>query len=389
MKILHVISDLSPETGGPVTAVTGMAKSQIELGHDVSIVATNSGINNLQDTEGININLYPCRFPGWRWSEKFSGALPALIRNADIVHIHTVWEYPTYAASSVCRKMGKPYILRPCGMLDKWSLLQSRWKKMIYFHLFANTIIKNAAAIHFTSKAESENSMLCDNARGRFTLPLGLLPSAYQDLPEQEMFFNRYPELKGRRLILFLGRLHHKKQPEIAIKSFHRLCAGDPSIHLVIAGSGDSGYIDTLKQLVRQLGIEGRVTFTGMLDRKAVREAYRAADLFILPSLQENFGISVAEALAAGCPVVISDEVDLASDIRDAGAGLICEPQVETIAYAVRNILNIDELSRAMSENGKRLIREKFTWESLSEKLVDIYEDIISAESFGPSRETT
>ncbi len=387
MNILHVISDLSPSTGGPVTAVSGMSQSQRELGHEVSIASTFSNEEEVQRIEGVTVDLHPCEFQGWRWSRSLSNALPGLVEKADIVHIHTVWDYPTYAASAACRKLGKPYIIRPCGMLDAWSLSQRTWKKKLYYHLFGHSIISNSAAIHFTSQEESGNSMMCDSARGRFTLPLGLAPSSYENLPGRESFIKRFPGLNNKRLLLFLGRLHYKKQPDIAIKSFHALAAGDTSIHLVMAGSGDDNYVSELKGLVNRLGLSERVTFTGMLDREAVREAYMAAYLFLLPSVQENFGIATAEALAAGCPVVVSGRVNLSSDIKHVGAGLVCEPEVEATTRALQRVLKSDLLRTEMSENGRKLIEDNFTWGKLSKKLTAVYEDILTGQHINPAWE--
>lgn len=377
IQILHIIRDLMPATGGPVTAVQGLADAQSVLGHDVTIATTYSA-DNYKLRGNFKIHAYPCQYNGWCLSFGLAKALPNLISKADIVHLHMVWEFPVLAAAKIAKKLGKPYILRPCGMLDKWSLSQSAWKKNIYKFLFASSILDNAAAIHFTLEGEKNNSWCGSNAKKRFVLPIGLSASEYQDLPERHAFFKRFPKLKGRRVVLFLGRVHAKKQPHILIRAFKKVYTSNPDIHLVIAGPGEKDYVAELKRLTKELKINGNVTFTGMLVGNAVHEAYRAAELLVLPSLQENFGIAVAEAMAAGCPVVVSNKVDLAPEISDAKAGLVCLPEVESTAQAMKQILEDKALGDRMGDNGRHLVLNKFTWDKIANELLVVMEDILS-----------
>jgi glycosyltransferase involved in cell wall biosynthesis len=358
MNILHVIPDLLPESGGPVTAIKGLANAQSALGHNVAIATTYSS-DDYKLRGDFEIHAYPCEYNRWRLSFSLVKALPKLISEADMVHLHTIWEFPLLAAAKVAKKLEKPYILRPCGMLDKWSL-------------------DNAAAIHFTLEGEKNNSWRGSNENRSFVLPIGLSTSAYQDLPARHTFFIRFPELKGLRVVLFLGRLHTKKQPEVVIRAFQRVYMSNPDIHLVMAGPGDKDYVEKLKWLVKELKVNENVTFTGMLIGDAVREAYRAAEILVLPSLQENFGIAVAEAMAAGCPVVVSNKVDLAPDISDAKAGLVCLPDVEPTAQAMKRILKDKTLRNRMSDNGRRLVLNKFTWDKIANELFLVVEDILS-----------
>ena len=377
MKILHVIRDLSPASGGPVTAVYGLADAQSAIGHSVAIATTYSADNH-KLRENFKIHAYPCQYNGWRLSFGLAKALPGLISEADIVHLHTIWEFPILAAAKVAKKMGKPYILRPCGMLDKWSLSQNAWKKKMYLKLFMNSILDNAAAVHFTSKGEKNNSR-CGSGTGRnFVLPIGLSTSACRGLPQRMAFFKRFPNLEGLRIVLFLGRLHTKKQPDVVIRAFREIYTDIPDIHLVMAGQGEKNYVAKLKRLAEELKLNGNVTFTGMLTGNSVNEAYRAAELFVLPSLQENFGIAVAEAMAAGCPVVVSNKVDLAPEISDVGAGLVCPPDVESTAGAMKKILEDRTLRDRMSINGRRLVLEKFTWDKVAGELGVVQQDILS-----------
>jgi len=214
--------------------------------------------------------------------------------------------------------------------------------------------------------------------RAVFVVPWGLPEAAYSGLPESGAFRQRFPELDGKRLALFLGRLHPKKQPEVALRAFAQACRGDDHAALVMAGPGEARYVQGLRSLARQLAIEKQVLFTGPLWGPAVREAYRAASVFVLPSWQENFGRAVVEAMAAGCPVVVSDRVDLAPDISAARAGLVTAPTTEATAEALRVLLGDDALREHMGRNGQILVQERFTWERAAGELVGVYEDILT-----------
>jgi glycosyltransferase involved in cell wall biosynthesis len=184
--------------------------------------------------------------------------------------------------------------------------------------------------------------------------------------------------LFNRRIVLFLGRLHYKKQPEVLIRAFHQICSDAADLHLVLAGSGEKLYVEKLRQLARSLGIEDRVLFTGILKNEAVKEAYRAASIFVLPSWQENFGLSVVEAMAAECPVVVSDHMDLAPDILRGKCGLVVVPNVDQTARAMVSLLSNETLRREMGRNGRKLVLEKFTWENCAQELTVAFEDILS-----------
>lgn len=380
MNVLHVIRDLSPITGGPVTAIQGMASAETVAGHYVSIIATDYGLPEQPALDGVDIKIFPCKHAGWRYSQELSENLPQLVDKSDIVHIHTVWEHPTWAAARVCRKLGKPYILRPCGMLDKWSLLQNAWKKKIYLQMLAASVIRNASALHFTSEDELTNSLVTGQADGSFVVPNGLPPAAMENLPGSEAFRQRYSELDSKRIVLFLSRLHYKKQPNIAIEAFGKICHMDNHLVLVLAGPAEPAYLAELKGLADSLNLLDRVIFTGMLQGAAVQEAYRAAEIFVLPSLQENFGIAVAEAMAASCPVIVSEQVNLAAEILSASAGIVCSSDVTATAAAMEALLKNKSLCKKMGQNGRALVQEKFSWEKVATELLDVYEDILSGQ---------
>jgi glycosyltransferase involved in cell wall biosynthesis len=197
-------------------------------------------------------------------------------------------------------------------------------------------------------------------------------------------FAQRFPKLAGRRLVLFLGRLHPKKQPEVLIEAFARIADTIEGAHLVLAGPGDERYLATLAARVRSRGVAERTTFTGPLTGAAVTEAYRAAEIFVLPSLQENFGNAIIEAMAAGCPVLVSDRLDLAEEIDKAQAGLVCPATADDFAAALRALLDDPAAAAKMGANGHDVVLKNYTWDPITDRLAGVYHDVIERSSDGP-----
>jgi glycosyltransferase involved in cell wall biosynthesis len=381
MRILHVIPDLAPVTGGPVTAVMGLAEAQAAMGHEVCVASSDYGADSAFFPRGVEFKLFPCRYDSWRWTPELGRYLASAVKNYDVVTIESLWQYPTFIAGRACRAANVPYVLSPNGMLDSWSLSQKAWKKRPYMALIERPTLKGARAIHLTSEGELNNSHLERWRTPKVVIPLGLPKSKYINLPERDAFIRRYPDLNGKRGVLFLGRLHYKKQPDVAISAFHRACSEMPDACLVLAGTGEDAYVNHLRELVKRLGIQEQVLFTGLLQGDAVKEAYRAASLFVLPSWQENFGLSMVEAMAAECPIIVSDHVDLASDIKKANAGLVVPPKAEETAEAITLLLGNEELRREMGSRGRQMVLEKFTWERCAREFHHVFEDILSGSS--------
>jgi glycosyltransferase involved in cell wall biosynthesis len=378
MRILHVIPDLAPETGGPVTAVLGLAEAQAAMGHEVSIASSNYGLASIPEVDNVEFRLFPCRYDTWRWAPELGRHLERVVKGFDIVMVESLWQYPTFIAGRTCRAANMPYVISPNGMLDAWSLSQKAWKKRPYMALIERSTLLGANAIHLTSEGELSHSHLTKWRVPKIVIPLGLPKSKYTDLPGETSFIKRYPQLSGKQIVLFLGRLHYKKQPDVVIRAFHQACSDRPDTHLVLAGIGEQHYVERLHELVKSLGMKERVLFTGILRGEAVKEAFRAASVFVLPSWQENFGLALVEAMASQCPVVVSDHIDLAPDIRQAKAGLIVSPNTEETAEAITCLLENKGMRREMGSKGRQLVLERFTWERCARDFNDVFDDILS-----------
>jgi glycosyltransferase involved in cell wall biosynthesis len=375
MKILHVIRDLSPPTGGPVTALHGLSAHQRRSGHEVSIVSTDFGLSPTVMRADKHIELCSCTFGPWRFAPTLKGVLSKKLAWCDVVHIHMVWEYPTLLAAAMARRMGKPFLLRPCGMLDRWSMRQHWLRKRLYLFFFAKTLFSSPCRLHFTTREEQEKSPVPFSPRS-VVVENGIADNEQSGCSAND-FLDQFPDLKGHRLVLFLGRVHPKKRPDIAISAFARVARHFPDTILVIAGPCEHRYRQRLGRLATQAGIAERVRFTGILDGRVCSGAYRAASLFLLPSMQENFGIALVEAMAASCPVVISAYVDIKRYIEGANAGIVCATDPESVGSALHRLLSDPELAHRMGENGRAVVEKYFTWDRASERLDQIYMDLI------------
>jgi glycosyltransferase involved in cell wall biosynthesis len=371
MNILHVIAALDARTGGPATALVGLAMAQSQIGLNVSVIAGRlegedpSPAAQLR-AQGISVDsIGPVRGPLSRHPH-IPTAMRKRVPDVNVVHIHGLWEEIQHQAAAVCRRASIPYIFRPCGMLDPWSLRQSRWKKKPYMAWRLRRNLNGAAAIHFTADIERD-----------LTIPLGLKPQSivepngvdlceFENPPTPGSFRDRYPIAKGRRLVLFMSRLHHKKGLDKLIPAFTRL--KDRSAVLAIAGPDSDGYQKTVEKMIADANIADRVFFTGMLWREQRVAALADSDLFVLPSYQENFGVVVIESLAAGTPVVISDQVNLYPDILAAGVGGVTPLDVEKLTVEMDRWLEDDEMRRATGEKAKRFARERYNWLKIAER---------------------
>ena len=376
MRILHVIRDLSPKTGGPVNALIGLNETQQKFGHEVKILSTSYGITKDQIELPKNSIIETCNWNGWRFSFQFKSRLKKLIKWSDVIHIHMLWEYPSLITAMMARKLNKPFLLRPCGALEDRSLKISSWKKNFYLKFFSKSLFNHPCRLHFSSNDEKKNSTRFGMYKS-IVVNNGVISKAKENV-SKNIFYSSFPFLKNKKIILFLARVHPIKRPEFAILSFCKIFKKFPDTFLVIAGPFEKKYCNELKEIIKKYKIENRVIFTGLLSGDLLYASYKACYLFILPSLQESFGISIVEAMAASKPVVISKNIAIANSIKKADAGIICEDNVEDYSSAVEKLLSSNSLQKDMGNNGKNLQKNFYDWEILSKQLETAYIDQIN-----------
>ncbi len=318
-SILHLIDSLEPAAGGPGTLVRAVSREHAQMGHRAAVILlTCPPAKAPEDLEIVDAGT-SAQFGRYGYRPGLVGRIREEARRHDAVFVHGVWQYHSVAAWMALSGGLTPFYLFPHGMLDRWSAADHlrHWKKQAYWSLFERHVARGARAVLFTSEAEETRARRTFGApwRRQELVPLGIPAPPGDAEAQREAFLQRCPELRGRRIMLFLGRLDRKKGCELLTQAFAACAPRDMA--LVLAGPcGDAAYQAELESA-------GPVHFPGLLQGDAKWGAFRCAEVFALPSHQENFGIAVAEALACGVPVLISRAVDIHPQVAASGAGLV------------------------------------------------------------------
>jgi glycosyltransferase involved in cell wall biosynthesis len=367
MRVLHVTSSIHASSGGTAVAVLGLARAQAATGLDVAVLTTERQSDSRVDGDGASIYLLAPATGKLRRHPDLARVAAERVAEADVVHVHALWEEAQFQAVRASRARGVPYLITPHGMLTPWSLAQSRWKKQLYIAWRLRRMLRGAALIHYTSEVERAK-VAASVAPGTPSIvePLGVALAEYRALPPAGTFRARFPDLADRPIVLFLGRLHPGKGLEYLIPALAAMGRGDAV--LVAVGPDSGGYRTRLEQRAQSLGVRGRVLFTGLLQGPEKVAALVDADLFCLPSDHENFGVAVVEALAAGTPALVSEHVPVGKEIADGGAGAVVPQDPPQLAAAIDRWLSDGDLRRAASERGKALAWERYDWLAIARR---------------------
>lgn len=351
MKILHVISSIDPRGGGPIEGVRQLAAAHARAGHATEVACIDAPDAPLADFPFPVHRLGP-PVTHYRYSPHLLPWLRAHAPEYDAVVVNGLWQYGSYAAWRACRRTGTPYFVFTHGMLDPWfkrTYPAKHLKKWLFWPWGDYRVLRDARAVLFTCE---EERLL---ARQSFWLyrcnevvvNFGTAAPPTDAAAQRAAFEQRFPETRGRDTILFLSRIHEKKGCDLVLEAFAAAAPAQDALHLVMAGPEHAGYGAALRDLADRLGIAPRVTWTGMLTGDEKWGAYRAARAFMLPSHQENFGIVVAEALACGVPVLISDKVNIWREVAADRAGLVAKDDLAGAASLLRDWLALDEAARS------------------------------------------
>lgn len=325
MKILQLVQTLDVRSGGVAQAVRLLTDAIIRAGHDVEVVTLDPPHASCVDESGLHVHALGTGKLGYGRSPHLLPWLRAHGERFERVIVNGLWQYPGFAAWRRFAGTATPYYVFPHGMLDPWfkrTYPLKHLKKWLYWPWGEYRVLRDARAVIFTSEEErrqARQSFWLYRAR-EVVSPLGV---AAPPVATADEFLARFPELRGKRIVLFLGRLHPKKGCDLLIDAFAQSAPNEPSVVLVMAGPDQESWQRELESRARAGGFADRVLFTGMLEGSAKWSALRSADVFILPSHQENFALSVAEALACGVPVLISNRVNIWREIDEHGAGYV------------------------------------------------------------------
>jgi glycosyltransferase involved in cell wall biosynthesis len=387
MRILHVITSVAPRHGGPTEAVLSMVRALRSEGVDASILCSNDDmggtlnvpLNQWVDHEGLPCWFIP-RVParqhtlvGFNYAPGFSPWLREHVRDFDFIHVHTVFSHPANVAMGIARNAGIPYAVRPMGHLCRWSMRQRGWIKRLQLALTTRRNIDGAAFIHTTSSMEAEETAELGFLSRCLVLPHGLhLPPEINDAREKLRVELEVPQ--ELPLLVFMSRFHPKKGIELLLEACRELTM---NFKLVLAGAGDDAYVATLNERIAGLGLEPHVLWYGFAEGERKWQLLQGADVFVLPSYSENFGIAVLEALACGLPVVISDQVALAESVKEQHLGCVVPTDVVAISAAIHQLLSSPAERMQIGQRARQVAREHFSWPAAARRLITAYEEAI------------
>ncbi|MEM9166554.1 MAG: glycosyltransferase [Planctomycetota bacterium] len=380
MKILHVMAQLVLEHGGVVRAVTDLAEQSAASGHDVAVASWNApdAPEHWRTATGSPrlVELTPPSKLG-RFAPDADAALRVEIDRADVVHLHTPWEPANRPIARLCRLVNTPYVLTIHGMLDDWCMTQKGWKKRLYLGLGGRTLLEGAAFVHCTAQAELDQSRVWYPKGTGTVAPLVFDIGPYTDLPGPELARETFNVDPARPVVLFLSRLHVKKGVHVLVKAARHLAKTGVEAQTLIAGVGDETYTRALEAQIKSLGLTDRVRMLGMVKGETKVSLYQAADVFALPTSQENFGFVLPEALACGTAAITTKGVDIWPELEGSGAATIAEQTPEAFAEAIAELL-VDEPRRtAMGAKGRDWVLRELDPAAVAKRYDSLYGDAI------------
>lgn len=378
MKILRVISSLSPEGGGPIEGARKLDATLNELGVSVEVVCLDAPTEPyLKNHPGAIHAIGPSLF-GYRFNTKLISWIAKNRSKYDAVIVNGIWQFHSFATWLSLHNTKTPYFVFTHGMLDPWfkrTYPLKHIKKCLYWPWAEYRVLRDAKRVIFTSEEErllARKSFQLYHAKEAVTA-YGTSNPPENGLELSKKFLAAHPHLNGKRIILFLSRIHEKKGCDLLIEAFSRIFNKDNSLRLVIAGPDQTGWASSLKAQAEKLGVSELITWPGMLQGDLKWGAFYAAETFCLPSHQENFGIVVAEALACGKPVLISNKINIWREIEADMVGFVDDDSVDG---TFRNLnrwlaLDKDEYSR-ISDRAKQSFKHRFHIRRAAERLLEI-----------------
>jgi len=387
VKILHVIPSVGPLRGGPSFVVRTMGAGLAARGCHVDVATTDDNgpqrltvpLNRPILENGVTYRYFPRQMHFYTVSWPLSRWLRNNVAAYDLLHIHALFSFPVASAAWWAAHYRVPYVVRPLGTLNRWGIENRRpWLKQASLRLIDGRVLSQAAAVHYTSEEEQEEGALVAVVSHPVIIPN---PVDFQvdrgGLPARWLR-SRYPAIAGKKIIFFLSRLDPKKGIDLLLAAFARVRAQATDVALVLGGSGEEDFVERLRRQARDLGVESDVVWAGFLEGAAKQAALADADVFVLPSYSENFGVAVVEAMACGPPVVVSDQVGIHRRISAAQAGLVVPCREDCLADAILQVLRDGTLRSKLVRNAAALAKT-FSVEAVTDQVVGLYRDILAS----------
>lgn len=376
MRILHVVQSLDPSWGGIARVLPALTSELAASGDECRIATLEGGrFGTAPDVPGVEVmRCAPNGKARLGHSREFSRRVVSWVRDADVVHLHGLWTAQNWATGRAVRKVGRPHVMTPHSMMMPWAWRRSWWKKRPVGWLFEHRNLRDAACLHALAEGEAESMRRLGFNLCIEVVANGVHTDTFADPPPADGLIDRFPELKDRRWLLMLGRIHPQKGVAQALRACFDVLAASEDWHLVLAGPDEVGMQSMLEAAVARKGLSHRVTFTGMLERQDVLACLGRASLLLQISLSEGLSLSIIEALAGGLPVLISTACNM-PEVQFRNAGRVVEPTRAAIAKELRELVALsDKALSAMGARGRKLAEDHYDWSGLIPKYRKMYE---------------
>jgi len=380
MRVVQVVGSISAGYGGLAHSTIGLSEGLSRLGCDVAVCTTDIarvfGPTVAVDRSLVRVHTVPCRaWPRLRLfvPRRFRARVSGLARRADVFHSHGVWQFLNHHASEAAREAGIAHVISPRGAFSEWALGRSAWKKAVAGRLYVGRDLRQAACFHALTAGEARDI----RAYG-LRNPIAVIPNAvdlapFASLPGRSSAWRRWPELRDKSVVLFLGRIHPIKGLANLIEAWRRVAPGCRRWHLVVAGPDESGQVRQLRAAVEEAGLQSCVTFAGLVAGDAKLGLLAAADVFCLPSFTEGFSMALLEALACRLPILITDRCHF-DRARPDGCGCVVEPSPGGIERGLRQLLGLpSEALRRMGVRGRSIVEKEYTWRHVAGTMLAVY----------------
>ncbi|MBA3868205.1 MAG: glycosyltransferase [Anaerolineae bacterium] len=392
MKLLVVMPYYKPAYvyGGPTRSVSMLCEALVQLGVQVSVLTTNANGNQRLavplgepvNLNGVEVTYYPLASPSlgsFFYSPELVQACIQKLHYYDIVDLEVFWTHAAGPVSRACQHQGIPYLFSLRGQLLPWALRRSHLKKQLFMMVVGRHFLNEAAALHATDLSEATSVRKLNFTPEIFIVPNGIDTSYFAQLPKRGQLLRKLGIPENAFVILFLGRLHPIKRPDIAIEVLARLQSDHPNLHLILVGPDEATMSSSLQAQARILGCSERVHLLGLLEGKDRLQAFADADLLLGPTeVQENFGMAAAEALAAGVPILVSTGVPVGYWAQQAGAGRQVPCTIEDFTLAAKDMLSDPPRLKQYAHQGRNLAKKKFDISAVAQEMLTQYQAIIS-----------
>ncbi len=384
MKLMHFLPRVQLAEGGVVRAVLDVCAVLAQRGHEVTLLTTDPTDAPAEWKQGapgapkLSIIPPPTRPFGLMSKSAIQTCAPA-VAECDVLHLHTPWETPNTQLAATARRAGTPYILSVHGMLDDWSMQQRTAKKRLYLALAGRKLLEQAARVHCTAEAELTQARKWFPRGAGVVIPLVFDLAPFEKLPGPALAREKFELLRaGHPALLFLSRVHPKKGVEHLIDAVAELNTRSIPVSAIIAGPGEESYVRELQARAEQLNVASRVDFVGLVSGREKLSLYEAAEVFVLPTSQENFGLVLPESLACRTPVVTTKGVDIWAELLESGAAEIVKADGNAIADVVQKLLASADDLRAMGERGREWVFKELSGERIVEQYESLYREVVN-----------